>query len=169
MSDYQLDHYKEKTMNAQQNYKYSQELARLLENCPLTNAEDVRAFREKIGLPISEKPKMFKDAEEAHFWLNFLREEIDELDKSLWDEDKLSDHKLNQTFDALLDLVYVAMGAALVLGLPWQEGWDRVHTANMLKEAGTKLGRSGHPDAIKPKGWQSPDLSDLVNGGKDLT
>lgn len=42
------------------------------------------------------------------------------------------DHE--KAFDALLDLAYVVLGSAQVMGYPWQEGWDEVQRANITKE-----------------------------------
>ena len=36
-------------------------------------------------------------------------------------------------YDALIDLTYVAMGTAYMMGLPWQDLWDEVQRANMSK------------------------------------
>ena len=126
-----------------------------------SNFEDVLAFRKKIGLPIATSPQNFVTPEDGGFWRRFLQEELNEFERAKDNKD------LGEQFDALLDLVYVAMGAAAVLGLPWQEGWDRVHAANMQKEPGVKPGRSGHPDAVKPEGWTAPDLTDLVTGREE--
>jgi predicted HAD superfamily Cof-like phosphohydrolase len=45
-----------------------------------------------------------------------------------------------------------------------QEGWNRVHAANMQKVKGTQeISKRNSPyDVVKPKDWTPPDLSDLV-------
>ena len=69
-------------------------------------------------------------------------------------------------FDALLDLVYVAMGTAHLLGYPWQEGWDAVQKANMEKVRAAKDGsdskRASAWDVVKPKGWRAPDIRGIL-------
>jgi len=58
--------------------------------------------------------------------------------------------------DALADVIYVALGTAYQMGLPFQAIWDHVHRANMRKVRGaTKRGSS--IDARKPEGWVSPE------------
>lgn len=72
---------------------------------------------------------------------------------------------LEDQFDALIDLVYVALGTAHLHGFPFQRGWSRVQAANMRKiRAPTAAdSRRGHAsDVIKPPGWAPPSLADLV-------
>jgi len=58
--------------------------------------------------------------------------------------------------DALADIIYVALGTAHMMNLPFQAIWDHVHRANMRKvRGGTKRGNS--IDARKPEGWVSPE------------
>jgi hypothetical protein len=60
-----------------------------------------------------------------------------------------------EQLDALVDIVYIAIGTALLHGWDFQEAWNRVHEANMTKE------RKGY-DIVKPPGFTHPDLTDLV-------
>lgn len=70
--------------------------------------------------------------------------------------------------DALLDLTYFAIGRLCEMGLSADQidiAFERIHLANMEKVSGLKPSRAlsqgvGY-DAIKPPGWQEPDLSDL--------
>lgn len=60
------------------------------------------------------------------------------------------------TADALADIIYVALGTAYAMRLPFDDIWRAVHTANMQKVRGsTKRGNA--VDAMKPAGWQSPE------------
>lgn len=70
-----------------------------------------------------------------------------------------------KAFDALIDLVYVAIGTAHTHQFPWDEGWRRVHEANMKKVGAKSANESqrGHAlDIVKPAGWKPPDLTDLL-------
>jgi predicted HAD superfamily Cof-like phosphohydrolase len=74
-----------------------------------------------------------------------------------------------QAFDALLDLVYVAMGTAHLLGYPWQEGWDEVQRANMTKmraetaeQSQASTGRGSTLDVIKPPDFKPPDIAKVL-------
>ena len=76
-----------------------------------------------------------------------------------------SQQPLEKQFDALIDLVYVALGTAHLHGFDFREGWRRVHEANMEKVRGKRAEESKRArtfDVIKPPGWRAPDLSDLV-------
>lgn len=135
-----------------------------LEATQPTNFEDVGAFHAKFALdnatywPAGPRPH---DPGLLEFRQRFLREELTEFDDA---SDRRDDAK---AFDALLDLVYVAMGTAHLLGYPWQEGWAMVQRANMAKEraAGADDPRSIRrhaADVVKPAGWAPPDIDYLL-------
>jgi predicted HAD superfamily Cof-like phosphohydrolase len=86
-----------------------------------------------------------------HERIAFLQEELDELRAAAAAND------LAGQADALVDLVYVAKGTALMLGLPWEELWTVVQRANMAKTRGTTK-RGVKADCAKPPGWAPPDL-----------
>jgi predicted HAD superfamily Cof-like phosphohydrolase len=70
-------------------------------------------------------------------------------------------------FDALIDLVYFALGRAYLHGFPFAEGWKRVHSKNMEKrranpDAPNEGKRGSKLDIVKPEGWTPPILTDLV-------
>lgn len=72
---------------------------------------------------------------------------------------------LEMQFDSLIDLVYVALGTAYHHGVDFDEGWRRVHAANMRKvlaKTAEDSKRGYRFDVVKPKSWRPPDLSDLV-------
>jgi predicted HAD superfamily Cof-like phosphohydrolase len=119
---------------------------------------DIEAFHEKFELTESGPPRLPSD-ELGKFRVVCLREEVQEFEDALEAED------LEGAFDALIDLVYFALGTAHVMGLPFQDGWDRVQAANMKKiraERPSDSKRGSGFDVVKPIGWQPPDLSDLV-------
>ena len=75
-----------------------------------------------------------------------LREEVDEYEEA----DLLSDQA-----DALVDLIYFALGAAHQCGVDIERVWNDVHAANMRKVKGvTKRGDDN--DAAKPDDWEPP-------------
>ncbi|QOP64265.1 MazG-like nucleotide pyrophosphohydrolase [Microbacterium phage Quenya] len=122
-----------------------------------SNFEDVQAFHGKYGL--TEDPGVGND-EWLDFREDFMDEELAEFKKARREGDRAG------MFDALLDLVYVAMGTADGLRFPWQAGWDRVQAANMSKVRAARDGadskRGTGFDVVKPPGWRAPDHSDLV-------
>lgn len=116
---------------------------------------DVKTCYEKFGMPLSSTPRDLPEDLLTHR-IDFMQEELEEYCEA----NTPGDSDRAAAFDALLDLVYVAHGTALLHGFPWAEGWARVQAANMAKEPGA-TGRFGR-DLIKPAGWMPPDLSDLV-------
>lgn len=122
------------------------------------NFEDVKAFHEKFGVPIGDEPHIL-DLDAFEFRLKFLREETDEF------EDAFMEGDLAGMADALVDLVYVTLGTAAWMGLPWQKLWDEVQRANMDKVSAAE---SGDPDARhgfdvrKPEGWRPPDIEGVL-------
>ena len=116
--------------------------------------QDIHDFHQKFGLMSPDGPTSL-DPELRAFRIKFMQEELDEYVNSTTLEDQ---------FDALIDLVYVALGTAYLHGFPFPEGWARVQAANMTKVRGTKATskRGSDFDVVKPPGWTPPVLTDLV-------
>lgn len=126
--------------------------------------EDVAAFHRRFGLPIAGPPRTV-DPATHDFRVRFLREELDEY------VDAQAAGDLEGILDALLDLVYVAIGTLHFHGMGEvaDEAWRRIQRANMAKVRGKNDGsdskRRSPFDVVKPKGWTAPDHSDLVKPG----
>jgi len=123
----------------------------------------VAAFHEKFELKPQPQPD-FPIDEIAALKCIHMKEELDEI-KLAWAEGNLEDY-----FDGLIDLVYVALGAAYLAGLPFNEGFKRVHEANMtkiraLREEDSKRGSTY--DIVKPPGFVAPTLTDLIRKEKE--
>lgn len=122
----------------------------------------IEDFHEKFGV----YPKPFSEwTEEDHkFRLNFLKEELKEYETALAANNK------EEMFDALIDLTYVAMGTAHIYDWDFEEGFRRVHAANMAKrrvKTSSESKRGSSLDIMKPPGWRAPVLIDLVKEDKD--
>lgn len=127
-----------------------------------SNHLDVAKFHHKFKLretdiagvpgpvPISEDLYLFRKG--------FLKEELDEFQEA-WECGDMAG-----LADALIDLVYVALGTAHLFGIPWQPLWDEVQRANMSKERGTASTskRNSEYDVIKPEGWTPPDIAGIL-------
>lgn len=116
--------------------------------------ELVRQFQEKLGHPVSDAPSHCNSAT-INDRFRLLMEETTEYRAASTHEDRL---------DALVDLAYVLAGTIQAHGYAeiFSTAFERVHTANMLKEPGQKSTRPGMKhDATKPEGWQPPVLRDL--------
>lgn len=131
--------------------------------------EYVQEFNARFGLPIGNDDQL-KDAATQNYRLGFLAEELDELAQALEDGDRVG------AFDALLDLVYVAQGTALFMGInpeQWNAGMKAVHQANMSKvRAASKDSskRNSAFDVVKPDYWVGPEetLKDILSAPNQL-
>jgi len=116
--------------------------------------QDIRNFHEKFGIDYDGPPRELP-GDLSQFRLDFMQEELYEYELACEEGD------LPAQFDALIDLVYVALGTAHMQGFPFTEGWDLVHDANMKKRrviSASESKRNSPYDLVKPSGWKSPDL-----------
>jgi predicted HAD superfamily Cof-like phosphohydrolase len=123
----------------------------------------VAAFHEKYELEPTPQPD-FPIQEIGELKNVHLQEELDEIKKAL------AEGNLEEYFDGLIDLVYVALGAAYLAGLPFNEGFKRVHDANMKKVRALRTEdskRGSTYDIVKPAGFVAPTLTDLIRKEKE--
>jgi predicted HAD superfamily Cof-like phosphohydrolase len=117
--------------------------------------EDLREFHTKFDMIVSDKPTRITQRL-AFDRITCLQEELNEF------ADAVRSRDFGEQADALVDLVYFAIGTAAMMGLPWQSLWDDVHRANMAKERG--IGKRGiSVDCIKPTGWVPPNTVEILN------
>lgn len=133
--------------------------------------DDVAAFHDKMGLPVSAestepgygnvRPPQIIDLKEFNYRLAFLFEEIAELIMSH------SQENLAKSADALVDIVWVALGTAHYFGIPFDALWREVQRANMEK----RPWQEGDPlkprnaaglEVVKPEGWRPPDIDGVI-------
>jgi predicted HAD superfamily Cof-like phosphohydrolase len=115
--------------------------------------KDIQAFHERFKLYGPNRPMLLTD-DLYRFRVKFMQEEINEFQLAHERND------LPKSADALIDLVYVAMGTAYLMGIPWRQIWNIVHFANMQKIRADETNRSKRSqafDVVKPEGWVSPD------------
>lgn len=87
----------------------------------------------------------------------FLEEELRELEKAIEEKNTPA------IIDALVDLVYVAKGTAVMMGIRWGKHFEAVDTANKQKERGFNPQRpTQKEDLIKPPGWKAPDHDKIL-------
>lgn len=121
--------------------------------------QDVERFnREVIGLPVPEAPRVLS-GDRREFALQAMAEELGEF------TDASERGDVAEAADALVDLIYFAMGRLLEMGVPPGPVWEVVQAANMAKERGqlSKRPNSLGYDAVKPEGWTAPDHSWLLH------
>ncbi len=108
-----------------------------------------------VGVPSERKPGMVDDSE-ANWLVGALTEEINEF------IDARADQDFPGCIDAMIDLMYFAMGGLTRMGIRAEvskEIFNAVHSANMDKVSGIKAERLAKHDldAVKPEGWASPE------------
>ena len=118
-----------------------------------SNYMDVKRIQKKFEFPVRKEPQLLDEAEQS-FREKFLQEELNEFIVAH------NESNLEDCADALIDIVVVAMGTAIWMGLPWQKLWDEVQRANMDKVAGPSA-RFGK-DLRKPNGWLKPQLRKIL-------
>jgi NTP pyrophosphatase (non-canonical NTP hydrolase) len=135
----------------------------------MNNFDDVGCFHKKFGLPFSSpkdaltddlrKQPIWIDVETQAYRIRFLQEELDELENAYINKD------LTEVADALIDIVYVAMGTAHMHNLPWEELWNEVQQSNLRKERTTSLKESSRMtmlDVVKPENWKAPRIKAIL-------
>jgi predicted HAD superfamily Cof-like phosphohydrolase len=130
--------------------------------------DDVGQFHAKFDLPLANsfvllpylaatpsdvrRPSL-PAADEIRYRTNFMLEELEEFVAAC----RLDN--LHDAADALADLVWVALGTAHHLGLPFDAIWAEVRRANLAKDVGPPDPAHKRPGERirKPPGWTAPD------------
>ncbi len=73
-------------------------------------------------------------------------------------KDEREVRSLAKTADALIDQIYVIVGALLAMGIDMWPLWDAVQQANMAKAGGPVV----NGKQMKPEGWKAPDIEGLL-------
>ena len=119
---------------------------------------DVAQFHEKFGVPVLTPESRYTNEEILEVCtmkINHLYEELKELEVAFLEKNAY------ELADALIDLVYVAKGFAIVCGLPWSLLWEEVHNKNMTKLRASSKKQSKRKsiyDVVKPPNWSPPDI-----------
>ena len=109
---------------------------------------DVRLFHEKFGSPHPDVPTMLTE-KRARARADWMREEIDEF---------LEAGTLTDQADAMIDLIYFALGTLVEMGVEPDELFEIVHNANMAKKwPDGKVHRNEMSKVIKPSTWEDPE------------
>jgi len=113
---------------------------------------DVADFHELILEDHAEHAPSLISMEYCVERARFLTEELDEFVIGA------TEGSIVKVADALADIVYVALGTAYKMGLPFDEIWRAVQSANMQKKRGATK-RGNKVDAMKPEGWVGPEAA----------
>lgn len=131
----------------------------------------IEEFLRKFGMPTPAQPTL-QEPSLAYHRLRLIQEEALEYEHALAlaylarSPEEL-EHAFEHMLDALCDLVYSAIGTALIHGFNFEAAMAEVHRANMDKQPG--VGKRGHScDVIKPEGWRPPQLRHMVKQPRPL-
>lgn len=108
---------------------------------------EVREFHEKFGHPVEDRPTEMKP-ERARKRYNWMLEEINEF---------LEADEIVEQADAMIDVIYFALGTLVEMGIEPDSLFEIVQEANM-----SKLWPDGKPHynaegkTIKPSTWEDP-------------
>lgn len=110
-----------------------------------------------VGLPVPSRPCTLS-SQRTRWAMSALHEELEEFHAASRAGD------VEEAADALIDLVYFALGRLVEMGVPAKAVFDEVQEANMGKQRGVLSKRPGAMgfDAIKPAGWRAPNHSLLL-------
>lgn len=129
-----------------------------VKKCNASFFDDIGAFHVKFMLPSLPEPG-FLEEDVTEFRVRFMREELSEF------VDAVEARDLVMAADALVDLTYVVLGTAYLMGIPFTECWGEVHRANMKKVRAkhqSESKRNHAYDVVKPQGWTPPDLAQFL-------
>ena len=109
----------------------------------------VKEFHKAFESPISELPVILT-SERVKARAGFMREEIEEFEESV---------NIYEQADAMIDLIYFALGTLVEMGVKPDKLFDIVHEANMSKiwSDGKVHYREGDRKVIKPPEWEDPE------------
>ena len=123
----------------------------------MTYEDMVKQFHKIYGLPIGEKPE-FPDDITRGMRRQLILEEAGEYLQAEIDDD------LVEVADALADLVYVVIGAAITYGIPFDAIFKEVQRSNM-----SKLNKHGMPiyrddgKVLKGPNFTEPDIKGILD------
>lgn len=127
----------------------------IIQSMLLMMMDGVDKFQKKVlGFPAPTEPQLLSESRHA-FRTDFIKEELSEYALAY------REGRLDDAVDAWVDLIYVALGALLEMGIEPMAAFDPVQSANMAKVRGmTKRGDTY--DAQKPEGWTPPDHAAVI-------
>ena len=111
--------------------------------------EKVKEFQRIFGLRVSDKPVILAP-DRVNARAGWLREEIEEFEEA---------DNIYEQADAMIDLIYFALGTLVEMGVKPEKLFDIVHEANMTKiwSDGKVHRRENDGKVIKPPEWEDPE------------
>ena len=123
----------------------------------MSNFFKVKEFMQKFKQEVKSKPS-FPDDNIIKLRINLIKEELLEL------EEALNEKNIEETADALTDILYVTYGAGHAFGIDLDKCFDEVQKSNM-----SKLDKFGNPiynkegKVMKGPSYFKPNLKKILN------
>jgi predicted HAD superfamily Cof-like phosphohydrolase len=119
---------------------------------------DIDRFHKRFDFKKNNNIGIPDDDELVNFRTSFLMEELAEYTNAIVKKDTA------KALDALVDIVYIALGTAWLFNLPFDKAWKEIQAANMKKvRAKDKTGKRGTKfDVIKPKEFKEPNIERII-------
>ena len=123
----------------------------------MSNFFKVKEFMQKFKQEVKSKPS-FPDDKIIKLRINLIKEELLEL------EEALNEKNIEETADALTDILYVTYGAGHAFGIDLDKCFDEVQKSNM-----SKLDKFGNPiyndqgKVMKGPSYFKPDFKKILN------
>ena len=96
------------------------------------------------------------DSEQAYLYMDLIREEFEETSEAFADKD------IVEVADGLADMVWVIMGMANTLGIPFDDVWREVQSSNMSKCVDGKVIKNEAGKVMKPETYFRPNLKEVL-------
>lgn len=96
-------------------------------------------------------------SEMADLYMSLITEEYNETWEAFHKRD------LVEVADGLADMVWVIMGMASVLDIPFNAIWNEVRESNMSKFVDGKVVKDKNGKIMKPDGYFRPNLRKILN------
>ncbi len=126
---------------------------------------DVQEFHQKFKLHIGD-PKNPDISVDTKLRYDLIKEEVDELNDALMNEADVSEaDQLIQVADALGDIAYTVVGAAVAWGIDLSTVWNAIHASNMTKSLANKR-EDGK--IMKGPDYCPPDIAGALEEAKQL-
>ena len=125
----------------------------------MSNFFKVKEFMQKFKQEVKSKPS-FPDENIIKLRINLIKEELLEL------EEALNEKNIEETADALTDILYVTYGAGHAFGIDLDKCFDEVQKSNM-----SKLDKFGNPiyndqgKVMKGPLYFKPNFKKILNTG----
>jgi len=115
---------------------------------------DVEEFMKACGQDVvyASERGVENFTEQAELYKNLIVEEFHETIAAFADKD------IVEVADGLADMVWVIMGLASTLDIPFHKVWDEVKASNMSKTVKGKVKRREDGKILKPDTYFRPDI-----------